>query len=312
MSNVWMATAALCLQTAFAETNVVESVPMAVLPFSEQGSDVKGMGGKVTALLNATLSSDPNVWMVERQNLDDVLKEHDLNLSGMVDTSQAIRIGALTGAKVMVVGSVFSEDKDIHMVAKIIGTETSRMFGSSAKMGPQDSLEATVKKLSDNIAKILTTKTGTLIAQPIKEEDRIARIVKKIGNKKRPSVSILITEQHIGYPVSSIKIEATAGLEMAGLCKGAGFEVWETEKKADIRIVGEGVSEFAGRRGNLVSVKARVEVKAVDVKTDKVLATDRAVDVEVDLTDQVAGKKAVEMAVAKIAERLLPALTADK
>jgi hypothetical protein len=99
---------------------------------------------------------------------------------------------------------------------------------------------------------------------------------------------------------------------MAGICKGAGFEVWESEKKADIRIVGEGVSEFAGRRGNLVSVKARVEVKAVDIKTDKVLATDRAVDVEVDLTDQIAGKKAIQMAVAKIAERLLPALASEK
>ena len=72
------------------------------------------------------------------------------------------------------------------------------------------------------------------------------------------------------------------------------------------------MSEFAGRRGNLVSVKARVEVKAVDAKTDKVLATDSAVDVEVDLTDQIAGKKAVEKAIAKIAERLLPALATEK
>lgn len=312
MSKVWMAVAALCLNTAFAETNVVESVPMAVLPFAEQGADVKGMGGKVTALLNASLSSDPNIWMVERQNLDDIMKEQDLNLSGMVDTSQAIRIGSLTGARIMVVGSVFAEDKDIHIVAKIIGTETSRMFGASAKMGPQASLDATIKKLAEDVAKLIAARTSVLIAKPIKMEDRIERIVKKIGNKKCPSVNIQILEQHVGYPVSSLKIESTASLEMAGFCKKAGFDVLDSEKKADIRVVGESVSEFAGRRGNLVSVKARVEVKAVDAKTDKVLATDRAVDVEVDLTDQIAGKKAVEMAVAKIAERLLPALATEK
>lgn len=312
MSNVWMATAAFCLQTAFAETNVVESVPMAVLPFAEQGADVKGMGGKVTALLNAALSSDPNVWMVERQNLDDILKEHDLNLSGMVDTSQAIRIGTLTGAKIMVIGSVFAEDKDIHIVAKIIGTETSRMFGSSAKMGPQDSLDKIVKQLSENIAKTIKDRTSVLIAPPLRVEDRLERMVKKMGDKKRPSVNIQIMEQHVGYPVSTINIESTATLEMAGFCKGTGFQVLDSEKKADIRIVGEGVSEFSGRRGNLVSVKARVEVKAVDSKTDEVLATDRATAVEVDLTDQIAGKKAIQMAVAKIAERLLPALTRGK
>lgn len=309
---ICMAAAAFCLQSAGAEKKVEESVPTAVLPFTEQGTDVKGMGGKVTALLTATLSADPSIWMVDRQNLDNILHEQDLNISGMVDTLQAIRIGALTGAKIMVVGSVFADGTDIHIVAKIIGTETSRMFGSSAKVGAQDSLDVIVKQLSADVSKTILAKTSLLIAQPLKSEELIGRIDKKIGDKKRPSIVIQILERHIGYPGSIIKIESTATLEMAGICKGTGFEVWDSEKKADIRIVGEAISEFAGRRGNLVSVKARVEVKAVDIKTDQVLATDQAVDVEVDLVDQIAGKRAIQMAVAKIAERLLPALAAAK
>ena len=62
------------------------------------------------------------------------------------------------------------------------------------------------------------------------------------------------------------------------------------------------------RRGNLVSVKARVELKAVDRKTGQVLAVDRETAVEVDLTEQIAGKKALQTAAAAIAERLLPKL----
>src|SRR4051812_15312195 len=42
-----------------------------------------------------------------------------------------------------------------------------------------------------------------------------------------------------------------------------------------VLLSGMGVSEFAGRHGGLVTVKARVELKAVDRTTDKVLAVDR-------------------------------------
>ena len=60
--------------------------------------------------------------------------------------------------------------------------------------------------------------------------------------------------------------------------------------------------------GNLVSVKARLEIKAIDCATDKVIAVDRQVAVEIDITEQIAGKKALQKAAAEIAERLLPKL----
>ena len=84
------------------------------------------------------------------------------------------------------------------------------------------------------------------------------------------------------------------------------------QAKADIRIEGEGFSETATRRGDLVSVKARVEVKAVEVRTGAVLATDRETAIEVDLTEQIAGKAALQRASARIAARMLPKLAKKK
>jgi hypothetical protein len=77
-------------------------------------------------------------------------------------------------------------------------------------------------------------------------------------------------------------------------------------------ITGEGFSQFAARHGNLVSVKARVEIKAVDRKSNEVLASDREVTVAADLSEQIAGKSALEQAAAKLAQRLLPKLAESK
>ena len=82
----------------------------------------------------------------------------------------------------------------------------------------------------------------------------------------------------------------------------------DIRQKPDVMIEGEGFSEFATRRGGLVSVKARLEIKAKDRATDKVIAVDRQTAVVVDLTDQIAGKNALQSAAAQIAERLLPVL----
>ena len=61
-----------------------------------------------------------------------------------------------------------------------------------------------------------------------------------------------------------------------------------------------------------MTVKARLEIKAVERSTDKVLAVDRHTVVVVDLTEPLAGKSALQEAAAVIAERLLPKLIKEE
>jgi len=76
--------------------------------------------------------------------------------------------------------------------------------------------------------------------------------------------------------------------------------------EADILIVGEGFSEYAGMTEKLISVKARVEMKAVDVKSGKILAVSRATTTAVDLSENIAGKSALQKAAGEIALKLIP------
>jgi curli biogenesis system outer membrane secretion channel CsgG len=291
-----------------ATTMAVDPVPTAVLGFSERGEAVKGYGEKISDLLFARLSADPNLWLVDRQDLEKTLAEHELSASGMVNPEQAVKIGSFTGSKLLITGSVVDIDKDVYIIAKIIGTETSRVLGSSVKGKQKEELAPLVGQLADEIAKAVRQDSGKLVPQELKPEDRIAALRKTMGDRKRPSVTVHITERHVGQAT----IDPAAETETTMLCRETGFTVLDAAdaSKADVRLDGEGFSEFGMRRGNLISVKARVEIKAVDRRTGEILAVDHETAVEVDLTEQIAGKKALQTAAARIAERMLPKLTA--
>jgi hypothetical protein len=280
--------------------------PVAIFPFEERGLGAKDTGAKVSDILFAKLVTNPALYLVDRQDLKKTLDEHELNMSGMVTPDQAVKVGKLTGAKILVTGSVIEADKTLYLIAKIIGTETARVLGESVKGKTSDEIAPLVEQLAQQVGASIVTSADKLVAKEVRIEDRIAALKKGLGDAKRPSVTVRVQERHVGQAT----IDPAAETELTLFCKESGFDVVDPKAangKADIIIQGEGFSEFALRRGNLVSVKARVEIKAVDAN-EKILATDRQTAVVVDLTEQIAGKAALQEAAAQIAERLLPKL----
>ena len=280
--------------------------PVAILQFAERGADVKDLGTQVSDLLFAELVADPAMYLVDREDLQKLLKELELNLSGVVNPSQANQVGQLTGAKILVTGSVLQVDSKLYLVAKIIGTETSRVLGASTKGGLDDDVSDLVEQLAEQVTKTIGGRADELVAKSKTREDRLAALKEALGKAKRPVLKIDVNERHVGQR----PIDPAAETELTLFCTELGFEVYDPNKsdrrRAEILLVGEGFSEFATRHGNLISVKARLELKAVDAKAGQVIAIDRQTAVEVDLTEQIAGKAALQEAAAEIAERLLP------
>ncbi len=196
--------------------------PAAVLPFQERGRDTKDQGSKVTDLLFAKLSVDPALTLVDREDIRKVLAEHELNLTGLVNSEQAIKVGQLTGAKLLITGSVLQVDNSVYLIAKIIGTETSRVVGAPVKGSVRDDLGKLVEDLSQEIVKTVTKRADDLVAKPVSKEDRIAALKKKLGDGKRPALSVHIPERH-GSPVVLVLIDPAAETEISLFAKEAGF-----------------------------------------------------------------------------------------
>ncbi len=209
-------------------------------------------------------------------------------------------------------GSVLQVGDKLYLVAKLIGTETTRVLGASVKGPLEEDLDELAQDLAEAVAETIAERADELVAKPVKQEDRIAALQKQMKNEKRPTVFIEISERHVGQTT----FDPAALTELTLYFKESGFTVIDPQagnrSQADIVVLGEGLSEYGSRHGNLMSVKARLELKGVDRKSGQVLAVDRQTSVGVGLSEQIAAKEALQETAAELAVRLLPKLVGPK
>ena len=306
----WLLGAAVALPTARGENPPPMSA--AVLDFQTTGDSLKGKGAEAAALLNARLSSAaPGVALVERQEIEKIFSEQELGLSGTVTPDTAAKVGSLTGAKALITGRLFDVESKFYLAAKIIGTETGRVYGESVTFGSLTNLDKAVDELTVKVSEDLVQHADTLLAKVETPAGRLERLRKIVeGRKPLPIVSVVIAEQQINRTV----IDPAAQTEMTLVLQQLGFEVLDpktTGRRADVEIAGEAFSELAGRRGSLVSCRARIEIRVTKTADGKLLLADRQTDVAVDLAEQTAGKRALENAANRLLDRIVPKLAVD-
>ena len=286
-----------------------EPLTAAVLDFQVADKENQHKGAEIAALLSAKLSTAPNLILVERQELDKALGEQELGLTGTVTAETAAKVGSLTGAKVLITGRLFSADNQFYIVAKVISTETSRVYGESVTFKDGDSLDGALQNLAPKLLDIFDKRGETLVAKVETPDVRIERLKKITDGKKLPSVSVAVTEQHVNRAVIDPAVQTEIKLTLQQL----GFEVLDAkdgDKRADIAITGEAFSEFGMRKGNLVSCRARVEIKVMQQASGTLLLADRQTAAGIDLSENIAGKTALQNAAVKLLDRIVPKLVA--
>ena len=290
--------------TVRAATNDILTV--AVFDFESKDEAVTGLGPKVATLVNANLSAEPQIITVERAELEKVLGEQELGLSGTVSSESAAKVGQLTGAKVLVTGKVFKADDQTFIVAKVIGTETSRVYGEMVQGGSSAKLADLSSSLAKKIAADVVQKGDTLVAKVESREERIAKLKKALEGKKLPAVSVKISERHYGPHI----IDPAAETELSLILQQCGFTLVDdnSTNKPAIEITGEAFSAYGLQKGNLISCKSRLEIKVRDLATGNLLVVDRQTSVGVDIAEQTAAKTALQNAADVLADRVIPKL----
>lgn len=126
-------------------------------------------GGKVVAgVLASELANIDKIQIVERSQMDDVLAEQSIQMTGAIDTETVVKIGQLIGVDAIIVGNltdyvswnaVAVYGSTITFSVRMIDTESGRVVLSGAisrvrsGMEPFPNVQVTTKELVDSIRK---------------------------------------------------------------------------------------------------------------------------------------------------------------
>ena len=310
---------------ASAKEAVMEKTVVAVSPLSASGELAKEEQ-IISDIMQAELSVSENITLVDRNNLRKALKELQLAQQGMISPESAKKLGKIVGAKYFCSGKVIRTGENTMVIVKIIDVETTVTKLAYAKLKSKDDAIEAGKALAQNIEKLIAnyTSENAALSKKIAQESK----AKAIPNDwKRPVVMVIVPEMHVRQ---LILIDPAAETELTKRLLEDKFKVINSEyvtmmrkdpsnantifkskktaaefarkKGVDILIYGEAISELGARLGEFEGCRARVEVKAIDVKNSEILISDSAYGGATDLAETTAGKKALQQAASKLAD----------
>ena len=187
--------------------------------------------------------------------------------------------------------------------------ETVERTDLATAMGEQEmGLSGTVG--SDTAAKVghLTGAKVLVTGRVFRTDNELTVVAKIIGTETS------VTYGEIAQGPAAGNLTDLAGKVAVKVAKAisdkAGFTVVDekSDQKPDIEISGQAFSAYGMRKGNLVTCKSRVELKAQERVGGKILFQDSQTSVAVDIAEQTAAKTALQNAADEMAERLVPKL----
>ncbi len=292
----------------------------------------------VSSIMQAELSLSEYVTLVEREQMHRILNEMQLGQQGVLAPESARKLGEIVGARYFCSGDLKTSGGKVMAMVKIIDIQTTLTKLAYQFLTSEDDAVEAGKSLAQQVEDIIALFEGERI---IREEASAAKAshvaAKEIPSDWiRPKIMVMIKELHIRQPqaidpageteVIKRLIEShfrvvdseyvgmmKTGQQIALLREKSRFKFtdmktaseYAAKKGADILLYGEAVSERAAGLGEFEGCRARIEVKAIHVQTDEILIADRSYGGATDLSEVVAGKKAIQQAANTLADRLL-------
>jgi len=121
-------------------TNVPdENIGVAVLSFetTEGRTEARDLGEAAAILINQNLISVPNISVVEREKLEDIIEEIGLSQTGL--TSDEIEVGNLLNVQFLIAGAVADLGNRFLLAARFINVETGNVLQSASVEIPSNS-----------------------------------------------------------------------------------------------------------------------------------------------------------------------------
>jgi TolB-like protein len=107
---------------------------------SGKTSEFGDLGGPMRDMLTTDLTEVKNLSMVDRQALEKIINEQNLNNTNRFDQNTATKLGKLLGAEVIITGTYFEFYGNLRVDAKFINVETGEIAFSVGVDGAREKL----------------------------------------------------------------------------------------------------------------------------------------------------------------------------
>lgn len=115
----------------------------AVFPYScDERLARKRVDLAVSELLTGRLQRDGSFRLVERSQLEAVMKEQALGLSGALDSASAAQVGKLAGARLAVLGTVARVGNSYQISSKLVDTASAEIISVSIVEVPLETFDS--------------------------------------------------------------------------------------------------------------------------------------------------------------------------
>jgi TolB-like protein len=105
-----------------------QKATIALVEFADLEGHITNFGRFLAEELITRLHETKNFKVIERQLLNQIIKEQKLTLTGIVDPSSAKQLGKLLGVDAIVSGSISDLGGSLRINARMISTETGEIF----------------------------------------------------------------------------------------------------------------------------------------------------------------------------------------
>lgn len=127
---------------------------VAVVRFDNNTGDdqYEHLGRALSSMMISDLSVlDDKIQLVERERLEELLAELDLQQSAYVDPSSAQSLGMIVGAQYVVAGAFVTAEPVMRLDTRIARVETSEIVTTAEATGERDSLFDLQQQLADQL-----------------------------------------------------------------------------------------------------------------------------------------------------------------
>jgi TolB-like protein len=146
----------MLLFLASAQPNQAQ-VTVAIGDFNNQSEEfyLDAWEKSIPEYLKSDMGRSDKVVLVERRQIESVLREQALTMSGLVDSSTAQKVGNLVGAQFVVSGTINKSGEWTRIDTRIIRVSTGHIKSETVRATDEDHLNEMVELLANNILHVL-------------------------------------------------------------------------------------------------------------------------------------------------------------